>query len=99
MEVTGGGCKLRRPLTRPGAEQLLILQRVDGLDLAHDIIWIEAYYLGQVEKLNEVQTAIAVFDVRYKWLVTSKSFGDGCLRQSRLLSLLSEQLSKSPMAL
>lgn len=90
---------LHCPLNRSGAEQLLILQRVDGLDLAHDFIWIEAHYLGQVEKLNEVQTAIAIFDVRDKRLVTIESFGDGCLRQSRLLSLLCEQLCKAPMTI
>ncbi|ESY85141.1 hypothetical protein X739_05915 [Mesorhizobium sp. LNHC220B00] len=52
--------------------------------LGDDFIWIEAYYLGQVEKLNEVQTAIAIFDVRDKRLVTIESFGDSCLRQSCL---------------
>ncbi|ESX86531.1 hypothetical protein X756_17310 [Mesorhizobium sp. LSHC412B00] len=53
---------------------------------------MEPYYLRQIEKRDD--RAFYVGDER---LMSIKSFGDSCLRQSCLLSLLGQQLSKSPM--
>lgn len=70
----------------------------DRRDFQHDLIWVKADYLSKDEKLNDVQTTIAVFYIGNERLMTTESFGDSCLRQSCLLSLLGQQLNKSPMA-
>ncbi|ESX47875.1 hypothetical protein X760_32950 [Mesorhizobium sp. LSHC422A00] len=57
----------------------------------------EPYYLRQIEKLDEIHATIGAFYVGDERLMSIKSFGDSCLRQSCLLSLLGQQLSKSPM--
>ncbi|ESY56589.1 hypothetical protein X744_06170 [Mesorhizobium sp. LNJC372A00] len=62
-----------------------------------DLVWIKPYYLRQIEKLDEIHTTIGVFYVGNERLMSIESFGDSSLCQTRQLSLLSQQLSKSPM--
>lgn len=76
----------------------LALLWFDRRDFQHDLIWVKADYLSKGEKLNDVQATIAVFNVGNERLMTIESFGNSCLRQSCQLSLLGQQLSKSPMA-
>lgn len=83
---------------RSGAEQLLICQRVDGLYLLQDVMRIKPYHLCQIEKLNEIHATITVFNIGNERLMAVESFGDRSLRQSRQLSLLGQQLRKSPVA-